>query len=73
MKPVEWHPAAELPKSENRFIEEILIEYQNDIGTFHAIGLFRDPQDGRPPAFIEVLTGTAFDWKKTVVRWHWYT
>ena len=67
-----WHPAAELPKNSEKFIEEILIEYQNDLGTFHAVGLFHNPGDGKPPAFIEVMTGPVFCWEKTVNRWKYF-
>lgn len=67
-----WLPAIQLPSPKGEFIEEILIEYQNDLGTFHAIGLFTTASDDGSPVFLEVLTGTAIDWNKTVKRWRWF-
>jgi hypothetical protein len=65
-----WRDAEEFPPLRGRFIDEILIEYENDLGTFHAIGLFHIA-DG-VPVFLEVLTGTKIDWSKTVKRWRFY-
>jgi hypothetical protein len=67
-----WRKSDDLPPLRGRYIEEIEIEYENDLGTFHAVGLFHDPKDGRPPVFIDVLTGTKIDWSKTVKRWRYY-
>ena len=65
-----WYSPGILPEVGEKFIEEIVIEYQNDLGTFHAIGLFA--MDGDAPVFLEVLTGTKIDWNKTVKRWRFY-
>lgn len=67
-----WRDAEELPPLRGRYIDEVEIEYENDLGTFHAVGLFHDPKDGRPPVFIDVLTGNIIDWSKTVKRWRFY-
>ena len=61
----------ELPVNRGKFIDEIEIEYQNDLGTFHAIGLYAETADWEP-VFLEVLTGTKIDWAKTVRRWRYY-
>lgn len=66
----DWCKAEELPPLRGRYIDEIEIEYENDLGTFHAIGLFHIA-DG-VPVFLEVLTGTKIDWSKTVKRWRFY-
>lgn len=68
----DWRKAEELPPLRGRYIDEVEIEYENDLGTFHAVGLFHDPKDGRPPVFIDVLTGNIIDWSKTVKRWSFY-
>lgn len=65
-----WRDAEELPPLRGRYIDEVEIEYENDLGTFHAIGLFHIA-DG-VPVFLEVLTGTKIDWDKTVKRWRFY-
>lgn len=65
-----WRDAEELPPLRGRYIDEIEIEYENDLGTFHAVGLFHIA-DGEP-VFLEVLTGTKMDWSKTVKRWRFY-
>lgn len=65
-----WRDAEELPLLRGRYIDEVEIEYENDLGTFHAIGLFHIA-DG-VPVFLEVLTGTKIDWSKTVRRWRFY-
>lgn len=67
----DWNPADQLPVVSGQFIEEILIEYQNDLGIFHAIGLFTMADDNSP-VFLEVMTGTAIDWRKTVRRWRYF-
>ncbi len=66
----DWRKAEELPPLRGRYIDEIEIEYENDIGTFHAIGLFHIA-DGEP-VFLEVLTGTKIAWNSTVKRWRFY-
>lgn len=68
--PGEWFASDVLPENRGRYIDEIEIEYENDIGTFHAIGIFHIA-DGEP-VFLEVLTGTKIDWSKTVKRWRFY-
>lgn len=65
-----WYPYNRLPEVSGDFIDEIVIEYENDLGTFHAIGLFA--MDFDAPVFLEVLTGTKIDWNKTVKRWRFY-
>lgn len=65
-----WYPVNVLPEVSGDFIDEIVIEYENDLGTFHAIGLFAMDVDA--PVFLEVLTGTKIDWNKTVKRWRFY-
>ena len=65
-----WYSPSILPEVSGNFIDEILIEYENDLGTFHAIGLFAMADD--TPVFLEVLTGTKIDWNKTVKRWRFY-
>lgn len=67
-----WQSADALPELSGRFIEEVLIEYQNDLGVFHAVGLFHHDEHGNP-VFLEVLTGTVIDWRKTVRRWQWFS
>lgn len=70
--PNEWYDATvEVPVKRGRYIDEIEIEYQNDIGIFHAIGLYAETENGEP-VFLEVLTGTKIDWDKTVKRWRYY-
>lgn len=66
----DWRKSEELPPLRGRYIDEVEIEYENDIGTFHAIGLFHIA-DGEP-VFLEVLTGTKIVWNKTVKRWRFY-
>lgn len=63
-----WKLAAEYPESDGRFRDEILVEYENDLGRFHAIGLFARTIDGKV-VFLEVLTGTAFSWHGSIIRW----
>lgn len=65
-----WYPGTHLPEVGDDFIEEIVIEYENDLGIFHAIGLFAMAED--TPVFLEVLTGTKIDWNRTVKRWRFY-
>lgn len=65
-----WFAPSILPEVSKDFIEEIIIEYENDLGTFHAIGLFAMDVDA--PVFLEVLTGTKIDWNKTVKKWRFY-
>ena len=65
-----WFAPEVLPEARGKFIDEIVIEYENDIGTFHAIGLFYS-DDGKP-VFIEVMTGTKIDWNRTVKRWRYW-
>ena len=68
----EWYDGEnELPVNRGRYIDEIEIEYENDLGTFHAIGLFAETEKGKP-VFLEVLTGTKIDWAKTVKKWRYY-
>lgn len=67
----DWSKVEELPTLRGRYIDEIEIEYENDLGTFHAIGLFYIA-DG-VPVFIEVLTGTKIAWQRTVKRWRYYS
>jgi hypothetical protein len=66
----DWMPGDVMPVERGRYIEEIEIEYENDLGTFHAIGLFHIADS--VPVFLEVLTGTKIDWSKTVKRWRYY-
>lgn len=70
MKNKIWFASHILPELSGKYIEEIIIEYENDLGTFHAIGLFA--MDGDAPVFLEVLTGTKIDWNKTVKKWRFY-
>ena len=70
MKDEIWFASTVLPEISKDFIEEIIIEYENDLGTFHAIGLFAMDVDA--PVFLEVLTGTKIDWNKTVKKWRFY-
>lgn len=65
-----WYPVSHLPEVGGDFIDEIVIEYENDLGIFHAIGLFAMAED--TPVFLEVLTGTKIDWNRTVKRWRFY-
>jgi hypothetical protein len=65
-----WFAPHVLPALTGKFIEEIIIEYENDLGTFHAIGLFA--MDNDTPVFLEVLTGAKIDWNKTVKKWNFY-
>lgn len=67
---VVWNYPHILPEVGGDFIDEIIIEYENDLGIFHAIGLFFMAED--TPVFLEVLTGTKIDWNKTVKRWRFY-
>ena len=70
MKDKIWFAPSILPEVGKDFIEEIIVEYENDLGTFHAIGLFAMDVDA--PVFLEVLTGTKIDWNKTVKKWRFY-
>ena len=64
----DWRPADELPESSSN---EVLVEYGNDLGIFHAIGLFYRTVEDKP-VFLEVLTGTAFDWVGSILRWKFF-
>ena len=66
----EWYDVTVgVPVKRKKYIDEI--EYDNDLGTFHAIGLFSKIKNDEP-VFIEVLTGTVINWDKTVKRWRYY-
>lgn len=68
----EWYDVTVgVPVKRKNRIDEIEIEYDNDLGTFHAVGLFSKITNDEP-VFIEVLTGTVINWDKTVKRWRYY-
>ena len=68
----EWYDVTVgVPVKRKKYIDEIEIEYDNDLGTFHAVGLFSKITNDEP-VFIEVLTGTVINWDKTVKRWRYY-
>ena len=62
---LEWLPPTVLPKKD----DHIIVRFCNDIGIFHAAGLFYMTTDTNEPVFCDVLAGHIYDWKQTVVMW----
>ena len=62
---LEWLPPTVLPKKD----DHIIVRFCNDIGIFHAAGLFYMTTDTNEPVFCDVLAGHIYDWKQTVVAW----
>ena len=47
----------------------IVIKFCNDIGIWFAAGIAVETSDTKEIVFADVLSGTLYDWEKTVIDW----
>lgn len=62
---LEWLPPTVLPNKD----DHIIVRFSNDIGIFHAAGLFYVTTDTNEPVFCDVLAGHIYDWNTLVIKW----
>ena len=61
----QWFDNSVLPKVG----DHIIIRFVNDVGWFFAAGIAVETSDTKEIVFADVLSGTLYDWNKTVIRW----
>lgn len=64
-KVLNWQPAHKMPNKD----DHVIVKFYNDLGMYHAAGLFYLTRDTNEPVFCDVLAGHIYDWKQTVVAW----
>ena len=65
MQELNWQPAHEMPQKD----DHIIIKFYNDLGLYHAAGLFYITTDTNEPVFCDVLAGHIYDWNTLVIKW----
>ena len=58
-------PMTVLPEKD----DHILIQFNNDIGTFQAAGIACETVDTKEIVFADVLAGHIYDWNTLVIMW----
>lgn len=61
----QWHDNTDLPEVGSH----IIIRFVNDLGWYFAAGIAVETSDTKEIVFADVLSGTLYDWQKTVIRW----
>lgn len=62
---MDWHDNTVLPEIGSH----IIIRFVNDLGWYFAAGIAVETSDTKEIVFVDVISGTSYDWKKTVIRW----
>lgn len=60
-----WHDNSVLPEVGSH----IIVRFVNDLGWYFAAGIAVGTTDTKEIVFGDVLSGTLYDWKQTVIRW----
>lgn len=61
----DWHDNSVLPEVGRH----VIIQFVNDLGMYFAAGIAVETTDTKEIVFADVLSGTFYDWQKTVIRW----
>ena len=61
----QWNANTVLPEVGSH----VIIRFVNDLGWYFAAGIAVETSDTKEIVFVDVISGTSYDWQKTVVQW----